>query len=128
MQDYCFFAKHFVSVVVGKKKFEGYSNRFAFSGYVTVSDEAFALLLLENNYNRWIDMGKTGNWLYSDVHPLYTSGGNVKQTPKPNNVNKSISKKNFPNLGTNLSTPSTAKYQGWSNKGIKRFNYLFWSN
>ena len=90
-----------------------------------MSDEAFALLLLENNFNRWIDMGKTGNWLYSDVHPLYTSGGNVKQTPKPNNVVKSSSKKNFPNLGTNLSTPSTAKYQGWSNKGIKRFNYLF---
>ena len=70
-------------------------------------------------------MGKTGNWSYSDIHPLYTSGGNVKQTPRSKNVIEINPDNTLSNSGTKLSTPSTAKYQGWSNEGIKRFNSIF---
>ncbi len=53
----------------------------------TVSDEAFALLLLENSYDRWCDLyfnnkgallqrrGKKGRDVESDVAPKYTRGG-----------------------------------------------------
>ena len=46
------FALHFVSVVIGRKKFESYCWKHAISKFVTVSDEAFALLISENNYDR----------------------------------------------------------------------------
>lgn len=70
-------------------------------------------------------MGKTGNWTSSEVQPLYTTGGNVKQTPRFQSVNSLKSKGTAMNVGSMVGTLSTAKYQGWSNDGIKQFNLLF---
>ena len=82
----------------------------------TISDEAFALLLLENSFDRWFDLfsnrkgtvavvqrrGVKERGFQSDVAPLYTRGGikynrtEVKQAVK-----------------------------GWSDEGMDRFNELF---
>ena len=61
IKNYIIFALNFISVVVGKRQFDNYSWHFNFSNYVSVSDEAFALLIFENNYKRWMHMGRTSN-------------------------------------------------------------------
>ena len=80
----------------------------------SVSDEAFALLLLENSFDRWFDLHvkRSGNArkdrgskerdFQSDVAPLYTTGG-IKYDKT--DVSKSV--------------------KGWSNDGRERFNALF---
>lgn len=72
------------------------------SKYATVSDEAFALLCLENNYNTWMDMGVTGNKKTSKVPRKYTNGGSSKGKNGTLQHNK-----------------------GWSDEGLCRFNELF---
>ena len=70
--------------------------------YISVSDEAFAILIFENNYETWCDMVKRNNTKILQVICKYTNGG-------------SSSGKNG----------STRRYQGWNSEGIKRFNALF---
>ena len=126
------FALNFISVVVRKKKFENYCIRFPFSQYVTVSDEAFALLIFENNYDRWTSMAINDQWTSSSIKPAYTSGGNVNQTTKPtiasnskkykkNTIEKSVAS----TAVVNNEVPTTSKFQGWSIVGIRRFNELY---
>ena len=79
-EEYFIFFLHFVSVVVGKKEFDNYSWKFGISKFVNVSNEAFALLIFENNYERWFSQVITDNWSSSTIKPMYTTGGNVKQT------------------------------------------------
>ena len=56
------FATFFIAPMIGKCIFDKSSSIYLFSRYVSVSDEAFALLVFENNYKSWIDMAtkKTG--------------------------------------------------------------------
>jgi len=80
----------------------------------TISDEAFALLLLENSFDRWLDIftstkgavmqrrGVKQRAFQSDTPTLYTKGG-IK-------YNK---------------TDVTEAVKGWSDTGIRRFNCLF---
>jgi hypothetical protein len=84
----------------------------------SVSDEAFTLLLLENYWDRWVDIfnkkdgvpeRRTGSNKkkepLSEVRPRYTHGGNVyKETEKKKN---------------------TDTEKGWSNAGLRRYNELF---
>ena len=79
----------------------------------TVSDEAFALLLIENNRDRWTDIydkhkgippqrrGDRTKQIDSDIAPKYTHGG-IRYSQ---NTNK--------------------KSKGWNHEGIKRYNELF---
>jgi hypothetical protein len=80
----------------------------------TVSDEAFALLLLENSFDRWLDIyrlrkgqvtpkrGQKRREFESDVPTKYTKGGFVYNQTDKNNDPK-----------------------GWNASGIKRYNELF---
>ncbi len=80
----------------------------------TISDEAFALLLLENSFDRWLDIflnnkgpvmqrrGIKQRAFQSDVPTLYTRGG-IKYDK----------------------TDVTQSVKGWSDEGIARFNELF---
>ena len=79
----------------------------------TVSNEAFALLVLENNWERWIDLFNNSRCQnppvkgrkrisLSDKKPKYTRGGILYSS----NSNRDDGK-------------------GWSNEGIERFNELF---
>ncbi len=104
---YCTFATYFIAPVIGKHKFDNICYRLHFSSFVSKSDEAFALLTYENNYNCWTDMAQKNNWGSSAIKPEYTTGGNSVHTP-------------IPRTGV-----SNARSQGWSMKGIRRFNELF---
>ena len=126
------FAEYFISGVVGKQVFVKRSWKLPFSKFVSVSDEAFALLVFENNYDRWLDMACCDNWNCSAVRPIYTTGGNITQTPKiedeAENTKRGKHKKQTndqvrPTAVKNSS--STSMYQGWSVQGICCFNELY---
>jgi hypothetical protein len=80
----------------------------------TVSDEAFAMLLLENNFDRWQDIyqlqkgevspkgGQKRREFESDIPIRYTEGGIVYDKTVKNNDPK-----------------------GWSTEGMKRYNGLY---
>lgn len=125
------FTSYFISNVIGKRNFDNRNWQFPLSRYVSICDEAFALLVFENNFDRWLDMAVRDDWTSSSVKPKYTTGGNANQTPK-SDKNVSLAKKGKSSStdfsrteGFEENDPSTAMYQGWSMKGIKRFNELY---
>jgi hypothetical protein len=83
------------------KRFAKDSRSRNISQIATVSDEAFALVLLENNFNVWSDMYTKGVTKGSAINPEYTNGGN------------------------SLSNGRSRKYKGWSDAGIDKYNDLF---
>src|SRR5687768_6509232 len=97
------FINHFVSAVVGKTKYINDSCTRLLSKFATVSDEAFALLSLENNYDTWMEMGVTGDTKTSRVQCKYTNGGKSQGKIAPSQHNR-----------------------GWSNEGLCRFDELFY--
>ena len=113
-ETYALFCDNFLSCVVGKLRYRKLVRGQRMTHVATSSDEAFALLLLENNYDRWLDVhnnskgqaqahetppGKTKRW-ESDVSPKFTVGGL-------------------------LLTGGSRKYKGWTDAGIVRYNELF---
>jgi len=65
--EYMLFCQYFVSVIMGKKHFDDHSWRFRFSDFITISNEAFALLVMENNFEQWFEMATSGNWSSSNI-------------------------------------------------------------
>ena len=55
---YHLFVKEFVRKVVGEKTWKSNCYRILLSEYCSISSEAFCLLTLENNYDRWISKVK----------------------------------------------------------------------
>ena len=72
------------------------------SEFTTVSDEALAILIFENNLDTWKDMSEKNITKNSSVAKKYTNGGTSKGA-----------------------VTSSRRYQGWSSNGLKRFNELF---
>ena len=106
-ESYIFFCENFLKCVVGAQSFsKGWKRAGSISEIATLSDEALALLLLENSNYRWINLHqkkKMGEEVAENelVKPLYTAAGKHKQ------------QKGF-----------TKRYGGWKNDGIERFNEL----
>jgi hypothetical protein len=114
---YTTFFSRFIPAVVGPELFKRRleDKDTAPESICTISDEAFALLLIENSYDHWTDIykkakgipkqrkGETTRKFDSDVSPKYTNGG-IK-------------------YNTNTGQP---KSKGWTTKGIERYNELFW--
>jgi len=88
---------HFFPAVAGTHNFRRNAAKTRLSNFVTVSDEAFALTVLENFYERWIEEGKSkvdGKQLDADKLP------SAKWTQGNSQSNKC----------------------GWSGEGIRKFN------
>ena len=126
-KEYCTFATYFISSVVGKQRFDNLCWRSPFSSFVSKSDEAFALLIFENNYEHWTAMAGEGVWSSSIIRPVYTTGGNVLQTPKPTKLDqvcpickKASSQKEQKATRSVCPTleATSARCQGWSVLGI----------
>ncbi len=96
------FVEYFVSSVIGKSCFKQNCCDKPLSQYATISDEAFAILIFENNLDAWIDMGMRKDTSGTEVPRKYTNGGKSKGEVASSQHNK-----------------------GWSNQGLKRFNNLF---
>ena len=82
------FCDHFIRAVVGHRKCYQDKINYLLSGFVTVSDEAYALFVCENNLEKWIDMHKCQDRKKSDVIPKYTNGGRSNHTNGSSRRNK----------------------------------------
>ena len=92
-----FFCLHMLVPVVTKRAWRSLSCHKELSdpGFVSLSDEAFALLVLENNWDFWVAQAKDKEASMVDHPPLYT------------NDSKKV-----------------GKGKGWSELGRTRFNEL----
>ena len=107
------FVSFFVSGVVGIRHFDRNKTTSSYSTYVTVSDEAFTILSLENNWERWSAMAREEDWRESDVPSKWTTSRDKK-----------IKRDEYGNrLGDN-DTAQATRYRGWSYQGIARYNQL----
>ena len=98
------FMEYCVSAVVGRQLFKQLKTKRAISKYVEVSDEAFALLLVENSWDRWCQMYTEGDMtIQTKIHTKYT------KTMK----------------GFHKKTNTPKKFGGWSREGLKRYNELY---
>jgi hypothetical protein len=100
---YLYFCQHFLPLVVGKKKFDkGMKHGMKLTDIATVSDEAFALLLVDNSEARWLKC-------------FETSLGAVGKLPATKYTFKGQSR---------IRTGCTVKFHGWNDDGLKQFNAL----
>jgi len=100
--NYFEFIEYFVSSVAGKNHYKYHRCDKLLSEYTSVSDEAMAILIYENNYDTWRDMVEKELTRNSSIMKKFTNGGSSKGE-----------------------VASSHRYQGWSSDGIKCFNELF---
>lgn len=67
---YTMFVTSIVPVVVGRYEWKQKAHKVHYSTFVTPSDEAFGMLLVENNYEAWVEIAQTGD--KGDKKPKYT--------------------------------------------------------
>lgn len=125
------FVSFYVSPVIGLRRFEKEKCCKLYSSYATVSDEAFAVLTLENNWDRWMAMFVSGKWKDSEVRTKYTV---TRDTSVSASSGKTKKRKNKPANEQSQTETTTAKpeggpqarrFRGWSAHGINRYNQLF---
>jgi hypothetical protein len=113
---YTVFFTRFIPAVVGpelfRRRLQANNDVISPDELCSISDEAFALLLLENSYDRWQDIyeqtggiptqrrGDRTKQLDSNIAPVYTHGG-IRYAEKQ------------------------TQGKGWTNEGIARYNELF---
>ena len=102
------FCKTFLKCVVGDTKWRSNHLKLPMGEFVTVTDEAFALLITFNCHERWQEMWVQQNWQAKNS----LGEKSVWVTPK------------FTNGGKNSQNGRTRKHCGWSNEGIQKFNEL----
>ena len=87
------------------------------SDIVTVSDEAFVFLALENNWERWLDINNKAN-------NAYTASTRGKSTTIDSNVMPKYTYINKKRTDVDPSEIAPPNWRGWNNEGILRFNEL----
>jgi hypothetical protein len=108
------FVSFFVSGVVGIRHFDRNKTTSKYSSYVTISDEAFAVLSLENNWDRWSAMARDEEWRESEVATKWTTSREKK-----------VKRNEYGERMDDEETPQATRYRGWSCHGISRYNQLF---
>ena len=108
------FLDELVSCVVSKVKFRQAKTEMVISKFVTISDEAFALVCLLNSYNCWCQM-----YLTNDMRKTSHVGTRSKYTNSGNAVLNGSTNDSDEECG------STRRYCGWSEAGLKKYNELY---
>ena len=78
------FVSFFVSGVVGICRFDRNKCHAKYSTYVSISDEAFAVLTLENNWDRWASMAENGGWTDTIVASKWTTTRDKRKAKRKN--------------------------------------------
>jgi hypothetical protein len=104
--SYSLFCEVVLSVVVGKSYWKENHKTEKLSSFVTVSDEAIGLLLLENSWELWMEMS-------ARLRDGQEIGRAKKQ--KHDESGKGLLTRYTENGG------HVRKDQGWSDEGLKRF-------
>ena len=97
---YTFFLDKFVRQIIGARKFDKWAVAVPLSRFAKVSDEAFALLVYENQEERWKTM-LNDNVKRSRIPAKYTDGGYCGKE-----------------------SGRSRRAKGWDNAGIEQFNTL----
>ena len=101
------FYKLFMREVAGKKRFDDLVKTCPLGKEMsTPTDDAFALLVLENNEDRWVDL-------------LEQNNGVIKPIKRGEEIPDSCKSAVMPKC-----TLTSEKVKTWSSKGIERFNDL----
>ena len=100
--SYFDFIEYFLSAVIGKSEYKLNCCDNLLSQYATICDEAFAILVFENNIDAWMDMGMRKDTSGTKIPRKYTNGGN-----------------------STSEVGSSQHNRGWSEEGLNRFNELF---
>ncbi len=100
------FCSRFLKCVVGTHKWKMNHLKVPVQDFVTVSDEAFALLVIVNNHERWME-----KWKHKGEDETTVEAVRLVQPE-------------FTNGGENLKNGRTRKHCGWSAEEIQLFNDL----
>jgi len=98
--------------VVGCKKWNKRHRKETLSVIATCSDEAFVLLTLDNNYNRWM---AEAEW------QLQHHGTDQKEYEQ----NKFLPDAKYTNSGKSKRNGRSKRLHGWSREGYLQFNALY---
>ena len=71
---YVDFIEFFISAVIGKNKYKENKCDKLLLEFVSIGDEALAILIFENNFETWKDMAAKGISKNSEVSRKYTNG------------------------------------------------------
>ena len=115
---YALFMRRFVKQVVGSHEWDSriLDPTLDPNKLCSVSDEAFAHIVIENNYSRWYNM-----YMRNDFRiPLPMPQGEDKSKKVLSNT-----KPKFTTGGNVYDDPPETKTKGWSQAGIDRFNEIF---
>jgi hypothetical protein len=98
-QAFTFLVEHLLGHVIGKRDWDIKKCFRTVSEYVSISDEAYTLLLCENVYEKWIKIKPTqAGTVRNIVRGKYTDQENGA---------------------------SNEKFKGWTAEGIQRYNQLY---
>ena len=118
------FANHFLQPTFSKKwnnKLKHSAKKIQFIGDIlTVTDKAFVLLVLENNWERWIDINNQSN-----NHFQMSKQGRSK--PTQSKMKTKCTHLNVKETGTkidNIEKENAEVWKGWNNAGISCHNDL----
>ena len=112
---YVDFVTYYVGAVVGLRHFEKHKCVKPYREYVTISDEAFAVLTLENNWGRWMAMAQNDKWTTAPVPTKWTVTRD----------RTAVAAKKARTAESNTGLPQARRYRGWSAEGINRYNQLY---
>ena len=120
---YVSFFSYFVRAVVGRSRFDHRVqdvNSKRDKDLATVSDEALALLLVENSIGRWTDIFVRNNF----GTPPRKSGQKSNKTRSESDVMTKYTSGGIFTRGED-DTMTTRGSKGWSAEGMERYNELF---
>jgi hypothetical protein len=115
-----FLTLYYISGVVGIRRFDRHKLHSRYGTYVTVSNKAFAVLTIENNWKRWASMAERGAWKDFDVSSMYTTSWDKRKSQKQQREEGNETESEEDN-----DIPQARRYRGWSAQGIARYNQLF---
>ena len=118
------FANHFLQPTFSKKwnnKLKHSTKKIQVIGDIlTVTDEAFVLLVLENNWERWIDINNQ-----SKNHFQMSKRGRSKPTQsKTKTKHTHLNIKETGAKTDDIENENAEVWKGWNNAGISRYNDL----
>ena len=123
---YTDFVVYYISAVIGLRHFQKEKYSTKYSTYVTVSDEAFTVLTLENNWNRWMSMSKLDHWKDSSIPTKWTVTRDKKPTSSSGKSKGKTVVTGLENINNGTQQgPAARRFRGWSAHGINRYNQLF---
>jgi hypothetical protein len=107
---YQWLCQFLIPCVVGTKIWNKKKNKNVLSIIATCSDEAFVLLTLENNYERWM---AEANWIVEN-----------DEIPEEDRAPKEYPGSKYTNSGKSKKNGRSRRLQGWAREGYLRFNAL----